>query len=283
MKFFVWLNDQQQGPFDEETSQQMVLDGHITHETLLCPEGGDLDWTPAKELFPPDLPPESSAIAGPTSGESVTTEIKPWDFSVQQADDGTRLRVRLVSGLELKIRAIRLYDEGALAEIITKRAEALKKFQGVSTGLGSIGSIGWVLASSVVIGAVEGILSAGAAASGANLLTDVIRMEQKLRTEGMFFAVGKIDNIETPVPGLWRVPYTQKKKIKTGVNFWSVEQFEVRDFHHAFIYSGDEFLAVQTDDDSIQLIRWSKVEHFIFQNQVSVIAESCGHRLVSPR
>ena len=55
MKFFVWLNEKQQGPFDDETIQKMVLEGQITHETLLCLEGGDLDWTPAKELFPPDL------------------------------------------------------------------------------------------------------------------------------------------------------------------------------------------------------------------------------------
>jgi hypothetical protein len=263
MKFYVWLNEQQQGPFDDETIQKMVLDGQITHETLLCPEGGDLDWTPAKELFPPDSSSESSAVAVIPSGESDSIEIKPWDFSAQQADDGTRLKIRLASGLELKIRAIRLYDEVTLAEINTKRAEVMKKFQGVSTGLGSIGSIGWVLASSVVIGAVEGILSAGAAASGANLLTDVIRMEQKLRAEGLFFAVGKIDNIETPVPGLWCVPYNQKKRIKTGVNFWSVEQFEVRDFPSAFINSGDEFLAVQTDDASVHLIRWGSVEYCI--------------------
>ena len=263
MKFFVWLNEQQQGPFDDEIIQKMVLDGQITHETLLCLEGGDLDWTPAKELFPPDSSSKSSAVAVVHSDEPVPTEIIPWDFSAHQIDDGTRLKIRLVSGLELKIRTIRLYDEFTLAEINVKRAEALKKFQGVSTGLGSIGSIGWVLASSVVIGAVEGILSAGAAASGSNLLTEVIRLEQKIRTEGVFFAIGKIDNIETPVPGLWRVPYSQKKRIKTGVSFWGDEQFETRDFPSAFINSGDEFLAVQVEDDSIQLIRWATVEHFI--------------------
>jgi hypothetical protein len=263
MKYFVWLNEQQQGPFDEESIQKMVSDGQITHETLLCPEGGDLDWTPAKELFPPDLQIESTTATVVPSAKPLADEKKPWDFSAKQIDDGTRLKIRTVSGLELNIKAIRLYDESTLAEINAKRAEALKKFQGVSTGLGSIGSIGWVLASSVVIGAVEGILSAGAAASGANILTDVIRMEQKLRAEGIFFAVGKIDNIETPVPGLWRVPYSQKKRIKTGVNFWGDEKFETRDFPAAFIYSGDEFLAIQTDDESIQLIRWASVEHCI--------------------
>src|ERR1035441_1274208 len=52
-KFFVWQQDQQQGPFDQETIQQMISEGQITGETLLCPEDGGLDWTPAKELFFP--------------------------------------------------------------------------------------------------------------------------------------------------------------------------------------------------------------------------------------
>ncbi len=268
MKFFVWLNEQQQGPFDEEAIQKMVSDGQITHETLLCPEGGDLDWTPAKELFPPDLTKETPALTSVAVVELSPKEKESFDFTPYQIDDGTRIKIRLVSGLELRAKAIRLYDEIALAEINAKRAEALKKFQGVSTGLGSIGSIGWVLASSVVIGAVEGILSAGAVASGANLLTDVIKMEQKLRTEGIFFSIGKIQNIETPVPGLWRVPYSQKRRVKTGVSFWGDEQFATKDFPSAYIHSGDEFLALQTDDEQTHLIRWNSVEHYISQKPI---------------
>jgi hypothetical protein len=132
--------------------------------------------------------------------------------------------------------------------------------QGVSTGLGSIGSIGWVLASSVVIGAVEGVLSAGAAASGTNLLAEVIRMEQKLRTEGVFFHVGKIENLETPI--LWRVPYKRTARVEAGKNFWGEKQFESREIPSAFIHSGDEFIWVQTDDGSVCSIRWSTVERY---------------------
>lgn len=263
MKFFVWLNEQQQGPFDQEAIQKMVSDGQITHETLLCLEGGDLDWTPAKELFPPGSPSELLPVESIPATETLAEE-KPIDFSFQQTDDGSRLKIRLVSGLELRIKAVRLYNEIALAEINAKRAEALKKFQGVSTGLGSIGSIGWVLASSVVIGAVEGILSAGSAVSGANLLTEVIRMEQKLRTEGLFFAVGKIENLETPVPGLWRVPYSEKKQVKTGVNFWGDDKFELREIPSAFIHSGDEFLAFLEENGLVHMIRWTAVEQYTY-------------------
>jgi hypothetical protein len=53
-KFFVWQNEQQQGPFGQEIIQQMISERKITSETLVCPEDGGLDWTPAKELFFPN-------------------------------------------------------------------------------------------------------------------------------------------------------------------------------------------------------------------------------------
>jgi hypothetical protein len=265
MKYFVWLNEQQQGPFDEEAIQKMVSEGQIAHETLLCPEGGEFNWTPAKELFPPDLSSVANAEPVSTPELQPTTNQTPV-ASVEYEDNGTRLVVRLTSGLELKIKSIRLYDEVVLSEINSKRDQVLKSFQGVSTGLGSIGSIGWVLATSVVIGAVEGALSAAAASSGTNLLAEVIRMEQKLRSEGVFIPVGNIENIEMPMPGLWRVPYIREVRICTGVNFWSEKQYENRQVSFAFIHSGDEFVFVRDEDDSIHSIRWSAVEHYIFQN-----------------
>lgn len=218
-----------------------------------------MNWVPAKELFSPS----DDATVSPTA--LAPTQEKFSISPTYHEDDGTRLEIHLVSGLELKIKAIRLYDEIVLAEINLKRAQALKSFQGVSTGLGSIGSIGWVLATSVVIGAVEGALSVAAASSGANLLTEVIRMEQKLRMEGIFLPVGKIENIETPIPGLWRVPYKREAQVEAGVNFWHQKQFEKREVSSAFIHSGDEFISVQTEDDSIYSIRWSIVErYFLF-------------------
>ncbi len=128
MKFFVWLNDQQQGPFPERTIQKMLAEKQITKDTLICPEGGDLDWIPAKDLFLQDSLPES-LIPPPSIDELL-----------EQSDDGSRLDIRLNSGEELKIKAIRLYDEVALARINSKRAEAMKTLKGVSTGIAPWGS-----------------------------------------------------------------------------------------------------------------------------------------------
>jgi hypothetical protein len=258
MKFFAWLSDQQQGPFDEEAIQKMISGGQITRETLLCPEGEDLVWTPAKELFFQDSLPESF-IPLPSIDE----------ISVEQVDDGSRLEIRLNSGAELKIKAVRLYDETALTELNSKKAEAMKMFKGVSTGFGPWGSIEWVLAASAVIGAAEAVLSAGASSEGTRLLEEAIQAERKLRNEGIFFPVGKIQYIENPIPGFWRVPV--KKDIQFKVPVYQIIQVKqkmetrTKTVTSAFVHNGDEFISVMTDDNTVSSIRWSAIERYVYQ------------------
>lgn len=251
MKFFVWLNDQQQGPFDDETIQQMISEGQVTQDTLLCPEGGDLDWTPAKEFFSEDLSPKSDTIEQQYPSQEFETQV----------EENALLEVRLFSGAELKIKAVQLYDEIALAQLNSKKAEAMKMFKGVSTGLGSWGSIEWVLAASAVIGAAEAALSAGASSAADRLLEEAIQAERKLRKEGVFFPVGKIQHIENPMPGFWRVP--SKKDIQIEVKAFLGPKTETRNVPSAFVHIGDEFISVVIDDDSVCSIRWSAVERYV--------------------
>ena len=188
----------------------------------------------------------------------VETRINPFQFFSYRhikTEDAAFVKIRLMSGKELKIKAVQLYDRLTLSVVSQKKSEARKKHQGVSTGLGSIGSLEWVLASSLVIGAVEGVLSSGAAAQGTKLLTEAIQLEMDLRNEGAFLPVGTIKNIEHPLPGIWLVLGEAK----------SLENGETRRFPAAFIHNGDEFITVQTDDDSICYIRWSAVESYAYQ------------------
>jgi hypothetical protein len=263
-KFFVWQDEQQQEPFGQETIELMISEGQITGDTLLCPEDGGVEWTPAKGLFLQDVVPESLAPTNLDNPSHGTVSAFPGS-QAETPDDGSRLEIRMDSGAELRIEAVRLYDEISLAEINSQRTEALKKLQGVSTGIGAIGSIGWVLATSVVIGAVEGVLSSGLAFSGANQLADVIKMEQHLRSKGVFLRVGKIENIETPIPGLWRVGYKRKAQVHSGVTFLGEKKYELRDVNSAFIHSGDEFVVVGTEDGSTCSIRWSAVERYAYR------------------
>lgn len=238
MKFFVWLNDQQQGPFDEVTIRKMLLEGQIAQDTLICPENGDLDWTPVGELFLQDSLPESFGLAN----------LSTYEAPIGHADDGYRLEIRLNSSVELKIKAVKLYNETALKELNSKKAEAMKMFKGASTGLAVFGSIDWVLAASAVIGATEAVLSAGAASTGESLLTEAVKAERKLRKEGVFFSVGKIQFIESPIPGSWRG--IVKAETRTTM------------VTSTFVHNGDEFISVMADGNEVSSIRWNAIESY---------------------
>jgi hypothetical protein len=262
-KFFVWQNEQQQGPFDQETIQQMILDGQILEDTLVCPEDGGLDWTPAKELFFQDSVPENlkpgyvpPALPVETLGEIKINQFHSFFYQPPQTGDNATLEIRLLSGTELKIKAIRLFNESVLHAIAGKRAEAAHGHKGVSTGLGSIGSLEWVLGSSLVIGAVEGVLSAGAAKAGTNSLIEALRMERTLRESVFLLPVSIIQNIEHPLPGIWRV---------AGESKFQIPNQSPSAHKSAMTHDGDDFVTVQTDDGAVRSIRWSAVESYAYQ------------------
>ena len=163
----------------------------------------------------------------------------------------TLVEIRLTSGAELKVKAVCLFKLTTLQVIEGRKNEAARSHQGVSTGLGSIGSLGWVLASSVVIGAVEGVLSANAAAHGKDAFTSAIELEMKLRNEGVFMPVGVIANIQHPLLSIWVAP----GETKIGKSI----------FQDSYVHNGEDFLTVQTDNGEVRSIRWSTVESYAYQ------------------
>jgi hypothetical protein len=264
MKFFVWLSEQQHGPFDEKAIQRMIEDGVIVHETLMRPEEGEVTWVQAKDLFASDPSPENTAERANADSAEGGRE-QPEAPRVQLADNGARVTVRLASGLHLKIKAIQLYDEAVLAELNSMRSRALKKIHGVSTAGGTVDGDGWALAASAALSTLAVVLAANAASSGMDLLTEVMRMEQRLRSGGLFLPVGMIQNIENPAPGLWRVPFSRPIRVQTGTDFWTSEKkYESREAQAAYIHSGHEFIFVEAEDGVRHSIRWEAVDDFVY-------------------
>jgi hypothetical protein len=194
----------------------------------------------------------------------------------KSAEANCLVEIRLNSGAELKIKAVLLYDEIALAKVNSKKAEAMKLFKGVSTGIGAWGSIEWVLAASAVIGAAEAAMSAGASSAGARLFEEAIQAEQKLRKEGVFIPLGKIQYIESPLFSLWRYVFTKNMEVEVPVPFEGIFskssregewKKQIKTVHSAFVHNGDEFIIVQTDDGSTCSIRWSAVERYIYHSK----------------
>jgi hypothetical protein len=199
-----------------------------------------------------------STIVCPTCGRetalSVSKEGAPAKPEVFALD------VRLSSGAELRITAVRLYEECAVAKLNSRKAEAMKLLQGVSTGIGAIGPIEWVLAASVVIGAAEAALSAGASSVGLRVLQEAIQLERRLSSSGAFIPVGEIQQIEIPSPGLWRS--SSVSVIAPSIRTFTGDRMEFREPPSELIHNGSDFISVMTDDGATSLIRWSSVERF---------------------
>jgi hypothetical protein len=71
------------------------------------------------------------------------------------------------------------------------------------------------------------------------------KREQKIRKTQNFFAVGCIENIDCPIPNLWRVTIVGRSS--------------------GFIHSGIDFVAVKDRDGIVHSIRWGAVEDYILE------------------
>ncbi len=89
-------------------------------------------------------------------------------------------------------------------------------------------------------------MSTGSVATGNNLLAKAIKMEQNLRKNGVICPVNKIENIDQPNPGIWRV---YSPKVNTS-----------------FIHNGEDFLTIQTADGDTESIRWDAVVRYVYQS-----------------
>ena len=264
-RFFVWLNDQQQGPFDRAIILQMIAEGQIFEETLLLPDDGGLDWSPASELLAQTAAPEDLVAPDPAGDlpqfdglPAVEIKVSPYHsffYKPARGVDTSLLVIGLTSGTKLNIKAVRLYDEISLQAINAKRTEAAGKPPG--TGPGLKGSLEGVLAASAILSAVDGTVSAGAAGAGNELLVEAMRIEKVLRKSCCFLPVGLIENIACPLPAYWRVPGKSRVQLPPQKTPSLVGS--------AFIHNGDDFVTVQTDDGVVRSIRWSAVETYDYQ------------------
>jgi hypothetical protein len=157
-------------------------------------------------------------------------------------DESSVIEIRLTSGAILKIKDVGLYNAGELNDIAAQKAQAVELLNGVSSPYAAWGSISWVVFATTITNMIEKSLSRESAQRGIALVQKLAERERKLRENITFFPVGQIQEIENPVPGLWRVPS------KSG-----------------FVHSGDEFIKIADIDGGVRSIRWSCVESYDYQ------------------
>jgi len=51
MKYFIWIGEKQDGPYNASQIIEMILSATITKQTLYLPEGGSSDWEPLSKIY----------------------------------------------------------------------------------------------------------------------------------------------------------------------------------------------------------------------------------------
>lgn len=169
----------------------------------------------------------------------------------------------------------------------------------VSSGIGFIGSLGWVVAASLVAGALESAVASAAEKEGIKTLQQAERIFQTLRWSGYTFAIDQIQDLDMPTPIVW----TAVRSVSTWVELKTMTRPETAKFmsDHGFTAADivsdklpvqtpvpyamldDEFVCVTTEDQGRLRIRWSSVEAYKpIVNDRDVIPEPPAPPAVAP-
>ena len=155
------------------------------------------------------------------------------------------LQVRMASGQTYTIQEILLFDHISLSQAANIKAQAMEKFGGFSTGLGSIGSLSHVVTTSLVVGTLEGVVSNSMRQTGMKLLEQAEQLSLQSRSHCYFFRLPQIFSVELPLPEMWQATL-------------AVSPAENR----LFIHNGDPMVIVRLSDGKVISLLWDKLESF---------------------
>jgi len=178
-----------------------------------------------------------------------TTGVTMNDASIQSGlaiveSSLLQIIITTTSGTELEIDRVCLWPKYELDQMNGILQLAATQGQGFSTGLGFIGGIGSVVAKSLVLGAVEGVISDSMQSTASRNRSTAMKLHQRAKRLALFFPVNSIQNIQDPDPSSWCAEY---------IDTLSKECL-------AYTHSGLPFIRVNTTDCSIRNIVCSSIE-----------------------
>lgn len=163
----------------------------------------------------------------------------------QTHSDDAPLIVSTVSGREYSIREILLFDRLTLTNATTLKSQAVSKLGGFRSGLGTIGDLGYVLTSSLVIGALEGALSAGMRQEGLRMLQEAEGSLLRSRLACHYFPPSQINNSQFALPQLW----------------WATLDGPSGETK-VYVHNGDPMLIARLEDGDHISLMWDKIETY---------------------
>lgn len=274
--YYLFIGDQQQGPYSLEELKALWLAGKIGEDGLYA-QVGMTAWEPIatlrRDLFlnelnedqPGGLPEavttESSTGADSQHQEVVLNEpVQRAQSESPKAETIREVRIQLAFGERIPVIAIKLYSEFLVEQASALRARAMKQLGGWSSGLGALGSLGHVVLTSAVVGAIEAAVSKDMSKEGIALLAQALEAENRTRARGQYLPVAVIVNLRYPIPALWRVPFERETSV-IEKGFLSDREKQVR-VPCAYVHNGDDFVWLKTSTDEEFAVRWAHVAKY---------------------
>jgi len=191
-----------------------------------------------------------------------------------------RILILSVAGREIKVQKLRLYPGPEVAGWRALLTQAQQNLGGVSSGIGLLGSPGWVIGGAMVLGALESVLSSGAAKEGVRRLGEANEALKSLRYDGHFFAFDDLRNLSIPNPAAWVGDRAGSKTIDLNKVAFLDRGGLIRSHNKTkadvaggmlrvdadILYVGldEDFFTFHLLDGSEVDIRWSSVDHYRF-------------------
>ncbi len=194
-----------------------------------------------------------------------------------------KIIIGLSSGRQIEISKLMLYPEPELNKLMALRAKAQEELGGFSTGIGFLGSPGWVVGSATALGVLESLVSDSKAKKGVLLLKEATAFHENLQHQGLFFDISTISGIDSPHPANWYGHgfHTLKFDLNSMGLMERSKFFEERELGMrqakelmlknkgtvteeasvSFNHDGDEFVWILIDGQ-LTALRWSYVESY---------------------
>lgn len=171
------------------------------------------------------------------------------------------------SGRTHRIVCVRLYPERLVIGANEMLQKAGAKLTGPQTNLGSVGSLGWVLAAQSVSTLMNSWLSSYAQKEHVELLSQATQKLIDADRQAKFVSVSEIENLTTGLPGAWRRAEDRNTGAhSTGIvwnnNAGSGTQADASTTwkKEPYIHNGSTLVEVQTEGGESLTIEWSHVE-----------------------
>lgn len=123
----------------------------------------------------------------------------------------------------MQVIEIKMYHAKAVAMWRGMMAAAQERMGGVSSGIGFIGSPGFVIAGSLVLGALESAISNSNAKAGFKLLGEANAFLEKMHDRSVFVPVSDVANIGRPQVEMWQATQGTIDFMMLGHDFFGVK------------------------------------------------------------